>query len=371
MTRGAGWIVVAVLAATLAGCRGWVVEERDPWRHDAEVECLRSGAVREGPSIILERPIQGPGICGADFPLKVSALGAARALGFADDLRPPGAIQQYAPVQASPRASVPQAPPGPPYPAAVPGAPLSINPPGIGPPAGIDPESGAPPVNPRGAGRRAPDPGAWAPAEPVPLAPSRGASLQAGGPVAVTPVATLACPVVSALDRWVTEGVQPAALKWFHQPVAEIRQISAYSCRSMNGQRGMPISEHAFGNALDIAAFTLADGRHLTVKDGWHGLPEERGFLHDVQFAACERFSTVLAPGSNAFHYDHIHVDLARHHAGRSICNPRPVPGDLVVGRPGDPFTGGIGARRSSAAGSGDGDEVFDRRLLRAIAGED
>ena len=77
-------------------------------------------------------------------------------------------------------------------------------------------------------------------------------------------------------------------------------------------RRRPPISEHAFGNALDIAGFTLADGRNITVKNGWHGTPEEQGFLHDVQLYACETFSTVLAPGYNVYHYDHIHVDLMR-----------------------------------------------------------
>ena len=116
-------------------------------------------------------------------------------------------------------------------------------------------------------------------------------------------------------------------MNWFGAPVAEIRQISAYSCRGMNGQRGARISEHAFGNALDIAAFTLADGRKITVKDGWRGTPEEQGFLRDVQGAACQHFSTVLAPGSNAFHYDHIHVDLMRRASGGEICNPAADPG--------------------------------------------
>jgi hypothetical protein len=172
------------------------------------------------------------------------------------------------------------------------------------------------------------------------------------GPAAVAPAATLACPMVSALDLWVANAVQPAAQRWFGEPVIEIKQISAYSCRSMNGQRGAPISEHAFGNALDVAAFTLADGRKVTVKDGWHGPPEERGFLHDVHAAACQQFSTVLAPGSNAFHYDHIHVDLARHASGRSICNPAAVPGDAVARRSDPAFTGSVsaGARRPSAA---------------------
>ncbi len=131
-------------------------------------------------------------------------------------------------------------------------------------------------------------------------------------PVEIKPAATLACPIVSALDQWIAASVQPAAHKWFGQPVVEIKQISAYSCRGMNGQVGARISEHAFGNALDIAAFVLADGRRITVKGGWQGSAEEQGFLRDVQGAACDQFTTVLAPGSNRYHYDHIHVDLMR-----------------------------------------------------------
>ena len=153
------------------------------------------------------------------------------------------------------------------------------------------------------------------------------------GPVSVTPAATLACPLVSVLDQWIDTAVQPAALRWFGQPVVEIKQISAYSCRGMNGNSNARISEHAFGNALDIAVFTLADGRKIAVKTGWHGAPEEQGFLRDVQGAACDRFTTVLAPGSDAYHYDHMHVDLMRRASGRRACNPNPVSGEEVAAR--------------------------------------
>ena len=78
------------------------------------------------------------------------------------------------------------------------------------------------------------------------------------------------------------------------------------------------------------------------VKDGWRGAPEEQGFLRDVQGAACQHFSTVLAPGSNAFHYDHIHVDLMRRAAAaRVICQPAAVSGDLVAARAGYRFARG------------------------------
>ena len=148
-----------------------------------------------------------------------------------------------------------------------------------------------------------------------------------------SPAATLACPIVSALDRWFANAVQPAAQKWFNQPVVEIKQISAYSCRGMNGQPGAHISEHAFGNALDIAAFVLADGHRITVEGGWKGSPEEQGFLRDVQGSACDQFTTVLAPGSNQYHYNHIHVDLMRRASGRRICQPGAVDGEVVASR--------------------------------------
>ncbi len=76
----------------LAGCgRSYLMQgERASWRHEAEETCLKSGAVKVG--VVQVDPIEGPGMCGADFPLKVSALGEAPAMSYGDDLRPPAAI---------------------------------------------------------------------------------------------------------------------------------------------------------------------------------------------------------------------------------------------------------------------------------------
>src|SRR5215468_8833532 len=80
----------AFVLVGLAGCGGgWLAQQREPWRHDAEVACLQSGQVKISPAVAQLPTISGPGICGADFPLKVSALGDSAVLGFADDLRPP------------------------------------------------------------------------------------------------------------------------------------------------------------------------------------------------------------------------------------------------------------------------------------------
>ena len=138
---------------------------------------------------------------------------------------------------------------------------------------------------------------------------------------------------MSVLDRWLAESVQPAAIRWFGARVVEIKQISAYSCRGMNGNPHAHISEHAFGNALDVAGFKLADGRYISVQHGWKGLPEEQGFLRDVEAGACQHFTTVLAPGANVYHYNHIHVDLMRRASRRLICEPAAVSGEVIAAR--------------------------------------
>src|SRR5271155_7080 len=96
MTRGVFlYLVSSFVLATLSGCgHGFFSAEREPWRAEAEVACLKSGSVKEGPDLVRISPISGPGACGADFPLKVAALGENSAsYGFADeDLRPPAPI---------------------------------------------------------------------------------------------------------------------------------------------------------------------------------------------------------------------------------------------------------------------------------------
>ncbi|HEX5210289.1 MAG TPA: extensin family protein [Pseudolabrys sp.] len=410
-----------LLLLALAGCGRSFLQfgERPAWRHDEEVACLKSGSVKIGVGIEQMKPIEGPGMCGADFPLKVALLGEGTAMSYGDDLRPPGAIpnaqgdqprwppleQRYAPAQGGQMRWVPGPPPAvrpaaeqpapyepAPYtpvpqraaPQAPAGQPLSIYAPGVRQADDIPDDAQLPPGRDRmqPAYQQQPpvqqrqQPAYNAPVyQPPPqrappaLGPTRGNATAAMTPAAVTPPATLACPMVSALDRWVSDGVQPAALHWFGSQVTEIRQIGSYSCREMVGSGTSSMSEHAFGDALDVAGFTLADGRKITVKDGWHGTPEEQGFLHDVQLYACQTFTTVLAPGYNVYHYDHIHVDLMRRREGYRPCRPDAIPGEVVAARAravyaakhGAPaYTGAI-AKASAKA----------RKLPVALPGED
>src|SRR5262249_56688436 len=88
------YLIGAGVLLALAGCgRSMFMGERAAWRHQAEVECMKSGAVKLGAGVVRMDPIEGPGMCGADFPLKVAALGeGAAAMSYGDDLRPPGSI---------------------------------------------------------------------------------------------------------------------------------------------------------------------------------------------------------------------------------------------------------------------------------------
>ena len=146
-----------------------------------------------------------------------------------------------------------------------------------------------------------------------------------GGTVGLTPAATIGCPLTAGLDRWIKATVQPAAYRHFGRPVVEIKQIASYSCRGRNGNNNGHISEHAFGNALDIAGFRLAGGEEVSVFKGWwKGSAREKAFLQAVIAGACAEFHTVLGPGSDRYHYNHIHVDLLVKNArnGRHYCKP-------------------------------------------------
>ena len=97
MARGvryylAGSVVLGGLGV-LAGCSGGnYFAEREAWRHEAEAKCIDSGAIKEGVGVVRVKAISGPGMCGADFPLRVSSLGDSAPLGYGDELRPPSGI---------------------------------------------------------------------------------------------------------------------------------------------------------------------------------------------------------------------------------------------------------------------------------------
>jgi len=74
MTRGVRWYLVSSLVlvalVAVAGCSHYMLAEREPWRHEAELTCLNSGAVNDTAGRVRIAAIEGPGACGIDYPLR-------------------------------------------------------------------------------------------------------------------------------------------------------------------------------------------------------------------------------------------------------------------------------------------------------------
>ena len=211
-------LTLAVLLA-LVGC-GMRFDTRAPWRDEVEAKCLSSGAVKLSAYVEPMNRIDGPGACGLQQPLRVSAL--------------------------------------------------------------------------------------------------------AGGTIGLTSRATMSCSALSSVDRWVKEVVEPASMLYYRQHVTGMT-VGSYSCRNQDSKWVATISEHAFGNAVDVMGFKFSDGRSMSVVNGWKGDARDQAFLREIAVDACDYFTTVLAPGSDSYHANHIHIDLSRHDSGwqRHVCQPK------------------------------------------------
>ena len=130
--------------------------------------------------------------------------------------------------------------------------------------------------------------------------------------------ATLNCRTANTLANWVENDAQEAVKK-LRSRITEMTVFASYACRSRNNQRGARLSEHAQGNAIDIGAFTLANGIELSVEDDWGKSGKEGVATRALHESACGPLGTVLGPNSDRFHYNHFHFDTAEYRSG-SYC---------------------------------------------------
>ena len=135
------------------------------------------------------------------------------------------------------------------------------------------------------------------------------------GRIAITPPATLRCTTAEAIAHWLRDDVAPIAAT-LGAPLAGIANFASYECRGRNRVVGALISEHGKGNALDIRALTLANGKQYEPTD----IAVSMDTRERLKASACARFTTVLGPASDGFHENHIHVDLAERRSGYRIC---------------------------------------------------
>lgn len=129
--------------------------------------------------------------------------------------------------------------------------------------------------------------------------------------VALSTPATLDCDTARALREWVTTELKPA---FGRNEVVGLRVAAHYACRGRNNKKGARISEHGRGKAIDISAFTLANGVEVTVLQDFR---TNRGrAIRTAHKGACGIFGTTLGPGSDGYHGDHIHLDTATYRGG-------------------------------------------------------
>ena len=119
----------------------------------------------------------------------------------------------------------------------------------------------------------------------------------------------MTCRLATALVRFDTEVLQPAAHRHFGQPVSHLLENGVRNCRPVAGYDAL-LSEHAFANAIDVAGVVLRDGTAISVAEA-DAQPTHAAFLREVGTRACDVFRTVLGPGFDGQHRDHVHLDMA------------------------------------------------------------
>lgn len=141
------------------------------------------------------------------------------------------------------------------------------------------------------------------------------------GGIQIKPAAQVNCQITEAFARWVKHELVPSSRARYLSGVSAIHQMSSYSCRTMNSQRGAAMSEHAKGNAIDVGKIVLKNGKAIAIEKKGFFAFREKGLLKSVRSDSCKYFSTVLGPGSDRYHKDHFHFDLRVRKSGYRHCS--------------------------------------------------
>jgi hypothetical protein len=134
-----------------------------------------------------------------------------------------------------------------------------------------------------------------------------------GGKVALNPPAVVRCGMAEAIVHWIRD-LAPAAAE-LGSPLKAL-DGSSYECRSRNHVAGAKLSEHGRANAFDLLRVKLVNGKTIDPTD--RTAPTE--FRTSMRQSACARFTTVLGPGADPSHENHVHVDLAERRGGYRMC---------------------------------------------------
>ena len=133
--------------------------------------------------------------------------------------------------------------------------------------------------------------------------------------VEVRPTAVLRCAMAESFAAWVRDEASDYVTA-MGDALRSVDTYGSYECRGRNWVAEAKLSEHGKGNAIDLRALVLADGRHITLTDE----TVSKTLRDDLRDSACHRFTTVLGPGADGHHNDHIHLDSLERNNGARIC---------------------------------------------------
>ena len=133
--------------------------------------------------------------------------------------------------------------------------------------------------------------------------------------VAINPTAVLRCAMAESFAAWVRDEASSHAAT-LGDALRSVDTLGSYECRGRNGIADAKLSEHGKGNAIDVHALVMAGGRHIDLTDEKVSKP----LRDDMRDSACHRFTTVLGPGADSHHNNHIHLDILERHRGARIC---------------------------------------------------
>lgn len=133
--------------------------------------------------------------------------------------------------------------------------------------------------------------------------------------------ATMRCKTALTMAHWLKDTVQPAmTIAMPGRRIVGLVPGSTYQCRLRNSAATGKISEHARGNAYDVAAFKLDNGERMEMKPRTEDSTMEGAFQRTATAGACLHFTTVLSPGSDAAHETHLHLDVLERKGGYRYC---------------------------------------------------
>jgi hypothetical protein len=139
--------------------------------------------------------------------------------------------------------------------------------------------------------------------------------LEGGGKVELRPAAVARCEMALEFAKWVREDLAPSIAP-MKSGLKRVEIAASYHCRPRNNISGARLSEHGLANAIDVGALVLDNNQRIAIVD-----PKAPQYLFaEMRLSACKRFTTVLGPGSDAAHHDHVHLDLAKRRGGYRMC---------------------------------------------------